>query len=64
MGCLSCGICGAVQSRQGFYISCLEENSLAQRIYYYEQLKAIGKAEDDDYGQYISVISKGHIRAV
>lgn len=44
----------AVQSRQGFYIACLEEIAWRRGFINDEQLKAIGKSlEVTDYGQYI-----------
>jgi glucose-1-phosphate thymidylyltransferase len=44
----------AVQSRQGFYISCLEEIAWRRGFITTEQLKAIGESlKMTDYGQYI-----------
>ena len=44
----------AVQSRQGFYISCLEEIAWRRGMIDAEQLKAIGEElKMTDYGQYI-----------
>ncbi len=44
----------AVQSRQGFYISCLEEIAWRRGYITTEQLKAIGESlKMTDYGQYI-----------
>jgi len=44
----------AVQSRQGFYISCLEEIAWRRGFINTEQLKAIGESlKMNDYGQYI-----------
>jgi glucose-1-phosphate thymidylyltransferase len=44
----------AVQSRQGFYISCLEEVAWRRGFINTEQLKAIGESlKMTDYGQYI-----------
>jgi glucose-1-phosphate thymidylyltransferase len=44
----------AVQSRQGFYISCLEEIAWRRGFINAEQLKAIGESlKMTDYGQYI-----------
>jgi len=44
----------AVQSRQGFYISCLEEVAWRRGFINTEQLRAIGKSlEMTDYGRYI-----------
>jgi len=44
----------AVQSRQGFYISCLEEIAWRRGFIDTEQLKAIGESlKMTDYGQYI-----------
>ena len=44
----------AVQSRQGFYISCLEEIAWRRSFIDTEQLKAIGESlKMTDYGQYI-----------
>jgi glucose-1-phosphate thymidylyltransferase len=48
----------AVQSRQGFYISCLEEIAWRRGFINTEQLRAIGKSlEMTDYGQYILSIA-------
>jgi glucose-1-phosphate thymidylyltransferase len=44
----------AVQSRQGFYIACLEEIAWRRGFINDKQLKAVGKSLDmTDYGQYI-----------
>ena len=44
----------AVQSRQGFYISCLEEIAWRRGFITTEQLKAIGEElQMTEYGQYI-----------
>jgi glucose-1-phosphate thymidylyltransferase len=44
----------AIQSRQGFYISCLEEIAWRRGFINIEQLKAIGESlRMTDYGQYI-----------
>ncbi|MGK0466737.1 glucose-1-phosphate thymidylyltransferase RfbA [Clostridium sp.] len=44
----------AIQSRQGFYISCLEEIAWRRGFINAEQLKAIGESlKMTDYGQYI-----------
>lgn len=44
----------AVQSRQGFYISCLEEIAWRRGFIATEQLKAVGESlKMTDYGQYI-----------
>ena len=50
----------AVQSRQGFYISCLEEIAWRRGFINKEQLREIGKSlKMTDYGQYIlSLINK------
>lgn len=50
----------AVQSRQGFYISCLEEIAWRRGFIDTEQLKAIGESlKMTDYGQYILSLAKG-----
>jgi glucose-1-phosphate thymidylyltransferase len=44
----------AVQSRQGFYISCIEEIAWRRGFISTEQLKRIGESlKMTDYGQYI-----------
>jgi glucose-1-phosphate thymidylyltransferase len=44
----------AVQSRQGFYIACLEEIAWRRGFINDEQLKAIGESlKMTDYGKYI-----------
>ncbi len=44
----------AVQSRQGFYISCIEEIAWRRGFITDEQLRAVGKSLDmTDYGQYL-----------
>lgn len=44
----------AIQNRQGFYISCIEEIAWRKGYITYEQLKAIGeKHKSSEYGQYI-----------
>jgi glucose-1-phosphate thymidylyltransferase len=44
----------AVQSRQGFYIACLEEIAWRRGFINNEQLKAVGESlKMTDYGQYI-----------
>jgi glucose-1-phosphate thymidylyltransferase len=44
----------AVQSRQGFYISCLEEIAWRRGFITNEQLRSIGESlKMTDYGQYI-----------
>jgi len=44
----------AVQSRQGFYISCLEEIAWRRGFINKEQLREIGESlKMTDYGQYI-----------
>jgi glucose-1-phosphate thymidylyltransferase len=44
----------AVQSRQGFYIACLEEIAWRRRFITTEQFKALGESlKMTDYGQYI-----------
>ncbi len=49
----------AVQSRQGFYISCLEEIAWRRGFISKEQLKAIGtKLKMTDYGKYILNLAK------
>lgn len=49
----------AVQSRQGFYISCLEEIAWRRGFISKEQLKAIGtKLKMTDYGKYILNLTK------
>ena len=44
----------AVQSRQGFYIACLEEIAWRRGLITKEQLKAVGMSlKMTEYGQYI-----------
>lgn len=44
----------AVQSRQGFYVACLEEIAWRRGLINKEQLKTIGETlKMTDYGQYI-----------
>ena len=44
----------AVQSRQGFYISCIEEIAWRQGFIDSEQLRQLGyEARSTDYGKYI-----------
>ena len=44
----------AVQSRQGFYIACLEEIAWRRGLITKEQLKAVGESlKMTEYGQYI-----------
>jgi glucose-1-phosphate thymidylyltransferase len=50
----------AVQSRQGFYISCLEEIAWRRGFINSEQLKAIGESlKMTDYGEYILSLANG-----
>ena len=50
----------AVQSRQGFYISCLEEIAWRRGFITTEQLSKIGeKLKMTDYGQYLLALSRG-----
>ena len=50
----------AVQSRQGFYISCLEEIAWRRGFITTEQLSEIGeKLKMTDYGQYLLALSRG-----
>ena len=53
----------AVQSRQGFYISCIEEIAWRRGFITKEELKAIGtELKMTDYGQYIlSIVKEGRI---
>ena len=53
----------AVQSRQGFYISCIEEIAWRRGFITKEQLKAIGtELKMTDYGKYIlSIVKESHI---
>ena len=49
----------AVQDRQGFYVSCIEEIAWRRGFITTEQLIAIGKElEMTDYGQYLLTIVK------
>ena len=44
----------AVQSRQGFYISCIEEIAWRRGFITIEQLKSLGREyENTEYGQYL-----------
>ena len=50
----------AVQDRQGFYISCIEEIAWRRGFITKEQLKAIGESlKMTDYGQYLLTLAKG-----
>jgi len=53
----------AVQSRQGFYISCIEEIAWRRGFITKEQLKAIGtELKMTDYGKYIlSIVKEGRV---
>ncbi len=53
----------AVQSRQGFYISCIEEIAWRRGFITKEQLKAIGtELKMTDYGKYIlSILKEGRV---
>lgn len=49
----------AVQSRQGFYISCIEEIAWRRGFITTEQLRALGEGlRSTDYGQYLLALSK------
>ena len=49
----------AVQSRQGFYISCIEEIAWRRGFISTEQLRALGEGlRSTDYGQYLLALSK------
>ena len=49
----------AVQSRQGFYISCIEEIAWRRGFITTEQLRALGEElRSTDYGQYLLALSK------
>lgn len=51
----------AVQSRQGFYIACLEEIAWRRGFITLEQFKALGESlEMTDYGQYILSLANEH----
>lgn len=50
----------AIQDRQGFYVSCIEEIAWRRGFITTEQLRAIGKGlEMTDYGQYLLSLCKG-----
>ena len=52
----------SVQSRQGFYISCIEEIAWRRGFITAEQLTQIGESlKMTDYGQYLISIAKGNI---
>ena len=52
----------AVQSRQGFYISCIEEIAWRKGFISSEQLKELGKElEKTDYGQYLISLAEENI---
>ena len=49
----------AVQDRQGFYVSCIEEIAWRRGFITTEQLMQIGKSlEMTDYGQYLISLAK------
>ena len=50
----------AVQSRQGFYVSCIEEIAWRRGFITTEQLRAIGEnLKMTDYGQYLIALCEG-----
>lgn len=50
----------AVQSRQGFYVSCIEEIAWRRGFISQKQLYKLGKkAEKNDYGQYLLSLIEG-----
>lgn len=52
----------AVQARQGFYISCIEEIAWRKGFINIDQLKAVGESlKMTDYGQYILSLAEGKI---
>ena len=49
----------AVQDRQGFYVSCIEEIAWRRGFITTEQLRAIGESlKMTDYGQYLIALAK------
>ena len=51
----------AVQTRQGFYISCIEEIAWRRHFITTEQLRALGESlRMTDYGQYLLSLADGH----
>ena len=50
----------AVQDRQGFYVSCIEEIAWRRGFITTEQLKNIGESlKMTEYGQYLLTLAKG-----
>ena len=51
----------AVQTRQGFYISCIEEIAWRRKFITTEQLRSLGESlKMTDYGQYLLSLAHGH----